>query len=72
VTELRRHLRERFGVIPWDTVLLKRGHLPLTTSGKLRRAKTREEYESNALREVVYRARASRGTLAPAPAGVRE
>jgi acyl-CoA synthetase (AMP-forming)/AMP-acid ligase II len=60
VTELRRQLRERFGVIPWDTVLLKRGHLPLTTSGKLRRAKTREDYEAGALREVVYRARPGR------------
>lgn len=59
VGELRRQLRERFGVIPWDTVLLRRGHLPLTTSGKLRRAKTREDYESNALREVVYRARSN-------------
>jgi acyl-CoA synthetase (AMP-forming)/AMP-acid ligase II len=64
VTELRRQLRERFGVIPWDTVLLKRGHLPLTTSGKLRRAKTREDYETNALREVVYRARSGRAAAA--------
>jgi acyl-CoA synthetase (AMP-forming)/AMP-acid ligase II len=69
VTELRRRLRERFGVIPWDTVLLKRGHLPLTTSGKLRRAKTREDYESNALREVVYRARSSRGAIESVPGG---
>ena len=72
VTELRRRLRERFGVIPWDTVLLKRGYLPLTTSGKLRRAKTREDYESNALREVVYRARSSRGTMESAPEGAGE
>lgn len=64
VTELRRQLRERFGVIPWDTVLLKRGHLPLTTSGKLRRAKTREDYEAGALREVVYRARSGRAATA--------
>jgi acyl-CoA synthetase (AMP-forming)/AMP-acid ligase II len=72
VTELRRRLRERFGVIPWDTVLLKRGHLPLTTSGKLRRAKTREDYESNALREVVYRARSSRGAIEAGPGGAPE
>jgi acyl-CoA synthetase (AMP-forming)/AMP-acid ligase II len=64
VTELRRQLRDRFGVIPWDTVLLKRGHLPLTTSGKLRRAKTREDYEAGALREVVYRARSGRSAVA--------
>jgi acyl-CoA synthetase (AMP-forming)/AMP-acid ligase II len=68
VTELRRQLRERFGVIPWDTVLLKRGHLPLTTSGKLRRAKTREDYEAGALREVVYRARSGRAAVAAEPA----
>jgi acyl-CoA synthetase (AMP-forming)/AMP-acid ligase II len=72
VVELRRRLRERFGVIPWDTVLLKRGHLPLTTSGKLRRAKTREDYETNALREVVYRARSSRGAIESVSGGAAE
>jgi len=61
VTELRRRLLERFGVVPHDTVLLGRGQIPVTTSGKIRRAQTRIEYERGAFSDVVYR-------LRPAPA----
>jgi fatty-acyl-CoA synthase len=57
VTELRRRLLERFGVVPHDTVLLGRGQIPVTTSGKIRRAQTRAEYERDTFSEVVYRLR---------------
>jgi acyl-CoA synthetase (AMP-forming)/AMP-acid ligase II len=57
VAQLRQRLLNRFGVAPYDTVLLKRGKIPVTTSGKIRRAQTRADYERNALRDVVYRLR---------------
>jgi acyl-CoA synthetase (AMP-forming)/AMP-acid ligase II len=57
VAQLRQRLLSRFGVAPYDTVLLKRGKIPITTSGKIRRAQTRADYERNALRDVVYRLR---------------
>lgn len=57
VTELRRQLLERFGIVPYDTVLLKRGRIPVTTSGKIRRSQTRFEYERNTFQDVVYRLR---------------
>jgi acyl-CoA synthetase (AMP-forming)/AMP-acid ligase II len=57
VVELRQRLLTRFGVAPYDTVLLKRGQIPITTSGKIRRAQTRTDYERNALGDVVYRLR---------------
>jgi len=71
VVALRRRLRESFGVLPWDTVLLRRGQLPLTSSGKIRRAKAREEYEAGALREVVYRARSGAASRAAATSSAR-
>jgi fatty-acyl-CoA synthase len=57
VGELRKRLLERFGVVPHDTVLLGRGQIPVTTSGKIRRAQTRIEYERGAFSDVVYRLR---------------
>jgi acyl-CoA synthetase (AMP-forming)/AMP-acid ligase II len=57
VAELRRQLLERFGVTPFDTVLLRKGQIPITTSGKIRRAQTRQEYQRNAFSEIVYRLR---------------
>ena len=69
VTELRRRLLERFGVVPHDTVLLGRGQIPVTTSGKIRRAQTRIEYERGAFNDVVYRLRpASEGAASPSSA----
>jgi len=57
VVELRQRLLTRFGVAPYDTVLLKRGQIPITTSGKIRRAQTRVDYERNTLGDIVYRLR---------------
>ena len=54
---LRQQLRARFGVLPHDIVLLPRGQVPLTTSGKLRRAQARADYERGAFHDAVYRAR---------------
>jgi len=60
---LRQQLRARFGVLPHDIVLLPRGQVPLTTSGKLRRAQARADYERGGFLDAVYRARG--------PVGVR-
>ncbi len=60
VAQVRQLLLSRFGVAPYDTVLLKRGKIPITTSGKIRRAQTRADYERNSLRDVLYRLRPTR------------
>ena len=54
---LRQQLRARFGVLPHDIVLLPRGQVPLTTSGKLRRAQARADYERGGFHDALYRAR---------------
>jgi len=55
---LRQCLRDRFAVTPYDIVLLRRGQIPLTTSGKLRRAQARVDYQHGAFADPVYHARA--------------
>ncbi|MDQ3935865.1 MAG: AMP-binding protein [Actinomycetota bacterium] len=62
--ELRRHVVETFDVGPYDVVLLPRGRIPLTSSGKVRRHRLRAEYENGLLDDD--RLYALRGT----PAGV--
>ena len=57
--ELRKRLLARFGVNPHDIVLVPRGRIPLTTSGKLRRAQTRGDYERGGFSDAVYQARSS-------------
>ncbi|MFQ5664809.1 MAG: AMP-binding protein [Candidatus Binatia bacterium] len=57
VSHLRRQLLHRFGVAPYDIVLLGRGQLPVTTSGKLRRFEARAVYERNLFSDVSYRLR---------------
>jgi acyl-CoA synthetase (AMP-forming)/AMP-acid ligase II len=57
VARLRQQLLRKFGVAPYDTVLVGRGQVPLTTSGKLRRSATRASYEKSAFRDVVYQVR---------------
>lgn len=57
VAELRQQLLNRFGVVPYDTVLVRGGMIPRTTSGKLRRNQTREDYEAGRFPDAIYRAR---------------
>jgi fatty-acyl-CoA synthase len=57
VATLRQQVLNRFGVVPYDTVLVRGGEIPRTTSGKLRRNQTREEYEGGAFQNAIYRAR---------------
>ena len=57
VAQFRQRLLNRFGVTPYDILVVGRGQVPLTSSGKLRRSQARVEYERNAFREVVYRLR---------------
>lgn len=54
---LRQRLRARFAVTPYDIVLLRRGQIPLTTSGKIRRAQARTEYQRGSFTDPVYHAR---------------
>lgn len=49
VPRIRRVVREATGVGPSDIVLLRRGTLPRTTSGKLRRERCRSLYEAGEL-----------------------
>lgn len=56
---VRRRVVEGFGVAPHDVVLLPRGRIELTSSGKLRRHRVREEYEAGTLGDAIYSLRAS-------------
>jgi acyl-CoA synthetase (AMP-forming)/AMP-acid ligase II len=57
VATLRQQLLNRFGVVPHDVVLVKGGQIPRTTSGKLRRGQTREDYERGGFQDAFYRVR---------------
>jgi acyl-CoA synthetase (AMP-forming)/AMP-acid ligase II len=57
VAQLRQQLLNRFAVVPYDTVLVRNGAIPRTTSGKLRRLQTREDYEGAGFQDAIYRAR---------------
>jgi acyl-CoA synthetase (AMP-forming)/AMP-acid ligase II len=67
VAELRQRLLSRCGVVPYDIVLLGRGQIPLTTSGKVRRFQARSAYERNGFRDVVYRLRSGPPSTPPTP-----
>jgi fatty-acyl-CoA synthase len=54
---LRQRLRTRFAVTPYDIMLLRRGQIPLTTSGKIRRSQARLDYQRGAFANPVYHAR---------------
>ena len=56
---VRRRVVEGFGVAPHDVVLLPRGRIELTSSGKLRRHRIREEYEAGTIADAIYSLRAS-------------
>jgi acyl-CoA synthetase (AMP-forming)/AMP-acid ligase II len=56
---IRRRVVEAFGVAPHDVVLLPRGRIELTSSGKLRRHRVKEEYEAGELHDAVYSLRRS-------------
>jgi acyl-CoA synthetase (AMP-forming)/AMP-acid ligase II len=57
VAKLRQQLLNRFAVVPYDTVLVRGGEIPRTTSGKLRRGQTREDYEGGGFQNPIYHAR---------------
>lgn len=61
LTELRKQILARFGVAPYDIVIVGRTQLPLTTSGKLRRFQTRTEYLRGSFTEVIARLRHPHG-----------
>ncbi len=55
---VRQRLLAQFGIAPHDVVLVGRGELPLTSSGKLRRFEARAAYERGALESVIHRLQA--------------
>jgi fatty-acyl-CoA synthase len=57
LTQLRSQILDRFGIAPFDIVIVGRTQLPLTKSGKLRRFQTRTEYLRESFTEVVARLR---------------
>jgi acyl-CoA synthetase (AMP-forming)/AMP-acid ligase II len=56
---VRRRVVEGFGLAPYDVILLPRGRIELTSSGKLRRHRVKEEYERGAIDDAIYSIRAS-------------
>jgi acyl-CoA synthetase (AMP-forming)/AMP-acid ligase II len=52
--QIRRQILHRFAVSAYDIVLLGRGQIPVTTSGKLRRAQAKQSYLEGQLGEVLY------------------
>jgi fatty-acyl-CoA synthase len=57
---LRQEVFRRFGIAPHDIMLVGRGQIPLTTSGKLRRFEARSVYQQDAYSNVIYRLGAPR------------
>lgn len=51
---IRRAVAEEHGVSPYAVVLLKAGHLPKTTSGKIQRSACRQGFESRSFEAFVY------------------
>jgi len=62
LTQLRKQVLARFGVTPYDIVIVGRTQLPLTTSGKLRRFQTRTEYLHESFTEIIARLRKAHDT----------
>ena len=65
--EVARAIRDGLGLAPSDVALVAAGQLPKTSSGKLQRAKTREQYMSGELGkegERTHGAQADKVTLA--------
>ncbi|GIW42598.1 MAG: hypothetical protein KatS3mg076_3175 [Candidatus Binatia bacterium] len=59
VGELRRSLLAKFGVAPYDVLLVGKGEVPRTTSGKLRRSEARAMYLGGNFSHVLYRLRSA-------------
>jgi acyl-CoA synthetase (AMP-forming)/AMP-acid ligase II len=53
LTAVRRAVSEQHGVNVDEVVFIKPGSLPRTSSGKVRRAQTRDSYASNTLDQVL-------------------
>lgn len=51
---IRRVVAEEHGVSPYAVVLLRAGHLPKTTSGKIQRSACRQGFESRGFEAFVY------------------
>lgn len=61
LAQLRKRILTRFGVTPYDILIVGRTQLPLTTSGKLRRFQTRTEYLHDSFTEIIARLRQAHG-----------
>ena len=63
---IRRRVVETFDTAPHDVLLLPKGRIPLTSSGKVRRHRLRAEYETGSIDDALYSIRAPRGERIPA------
>ena len=63
---IRRRVVEAFDAAPHDVVLLPKGRIPLTSSGKVRRHRLQAEYERGAIDDALYSIRSSTGEAVPA------
>ena len=57
---IRRRVVESFDTAPHDVLLLPKGRIPLTSSGKVRRHRLKAEYETGSIDDALYSIRASR------------
>jgi acyl-CoA synthetase (AMP-forming)/AMP-acid ligase II len=57
---IRRRVVESFDAAPHDVLLLPKGRIPLTSSGKVRRHRLQAEYETGSIDDALYSIRASR------------
>lgn len=53
-SEIRRATLDRFDVTPRDVVLLPVGHIPLTSSGKLRRHQVKDAYQAGSFEQILF------------------
>jgi acyl-CoA synthetase (AMP-forming)/AMP-acid ligase II len=63
---IRRSVVEAFDAAPHDVLLLPKGRIPLTSSGKVRRHRLRAEYEAGSIDDALYTVRGAREEAVPA------
>ena len=63
---IRRRVVESFDAAPFDVVLLPKGRIPLTSSGKVRRHRLRAEYEEGTIDDALYSIRGAPRETIPA------
>jgi acyl-CoA synthetase (AMP-forming)/AMP-acid ligase II len=63
---IRRRVVEAFDAAPHDVILLPKGRIPLTSSGKVRRHRLQGEYDAGTIDDALYSIRRPTGEAVPA------